>query len=236
MWIGLPSGSRLRWHLEIMQYLPLSGWLNFLNSFSFSALELLTVLSDSFGLITLYKQKKGSDSRRGKKEGNWFFFFKDGPENTKLKLFHIRSLCLWISSLGSQPDVTALGPFYALQPTSQRANSALFLKNHLLLTSPVSLIPNHVQFFSPCAPCHAVPITLIPTRELLIAAAASHWAVRWCLFRKVTSQNYRHPSSHRFPGCFPDWPLFFMEHCHFVTTFPHEPSQVLKHIQTCTRW
>lgn len=149
MWIGLPSGSRLRWHLEIMQYLPLSGWLNFLNSFSFSALELLTVLSDSFGLITLYKQKKGSDSRRGKKEGNWFFFLKDGPENTKLKLFHIRSLvfesAVWAANLMSQQ----LGPFYALQPTSQRANSALFLKNYLLLTSPVSLIPNHVQFFFP---------------------------------------------------------------------------------------
>lgn len=76
MWIGLPSGTRLRWHLEIMQYLPLSGWLNFLNSFSFSALKLLTFLSDSFGLITLYKQKKGSDSRREKKKEIDFFLKK----------------------------------------------------------------------------------------------------------------------------------------------------------------
>lgn len=229
MWIGLPSGTRLRWHLEIMQYLPLSGWLNFLNSFSFSALKLLTFLSDSFGLITLYKQKKGSDSRREKKkEIDFFLKKKDGPENTKLKL-------LGPLSLNQQSGQPTWCHSISIS-TSQRANSALFLKNYLLLTSPVSLIPNHVQFFSARAPCHAVPITLIPTRELLIAAAASHWAVRWCLFRKVTSQNYRHPSSHSFPGCFPDWPLFFMEHCHFVTTFPHEPSQVLKHIQTCTRW
>lgn len=106
MWIGLPSGTRLRWHLEIMQYLPLSGWLNSLNSFSFSALELLTFLSDSFGLITLYKQKKGSDSRREKKEEIVFFFKKDGPENTKLKLFHIRSLvfesAVWAANPMSQ--------------------------------------------------------------------------------------------------------------------------------------
>lgn len=107
MWIGLPSGTRLRWHLEIMQYLPLSGWLNFLNSFSFSALELLTFLSDSFGLITLYKQKKGSDSRREKKkEIDFFLKKKDGPENTKLKLFHIRSLvfesAVWAANLMSQ--------------------------------------------------------------------------------------------------------------------------------------
>lgn len=37
MWIGLPSGTRLRWHLDIMQYLSLPGWLNFLNSFFFPA-------------------------------------------------------------------------------------------------------------------------------------------------------------------------------------------------------
>lgn len=42
--------------------------------------------------------------------------------------------------------------------------------------------------FCPPAPCHTDPITLIHTGEQLVAAAVSHWAVWWCLFRRVRAR------------------------------------------------